>query len=388
MTYDVAVVGLGAAGSAAAYELARRGCRVLGVDRFEPPHAQGSSHGRTRIIRQAYHEGALYVPLVQRAWARWRELEAAAGGAPLLRQTGAVMIGAADGALVAGARESCARHGLPHEVLPADEARRRFPTFRVPDAQVALVEANAGYLLPERCIEAQLRLARAHGATLRTGERALGWRAGAGGIHLTTDAGAYDAGRLVLAAGAWAGELLDPGGAAGFALPLAVERQVVYWFEPAAGRAAAFAPERCPVYLWEYDPGHFFYGFPDAGDGVKVGLHHDGEPTTAEAVRRDVGAAEASAMRALLARLMPDAAGRLLDASVCLYTNTPDEHFVIDTLPHEPRVILASACSGHGFKFASALGEVLADLATTGRSAFDLTPFRATRFGPHSRVVQ
>jgi sarcosine oxidase len=281
-TFDAIVVGLGAMGSAAAYHLARRGRRVLGLDRFAPPHDLGSSHGQTRIIREAYFEHPDYVPLVQRSYALWGELERESGQR-LLQQTGGLMIGPPEGVLVAGARRSAEQHGLPFEVCSDTEVRRRFPALRPAPDMVAILEPRAGILFPEACIAAHLGLAERHGAVLHTGERVTGWQADAGRVSVTTDAGVYAAGRLILAAGAWMAGLLDE-----LPLPISVERQVVYWFDPARN-GAVFSPARCPIHLWEFEPGRFFYGFPDVGEGIKVALHHGGDTTFPDDVVRQVG---------------------------------------------------------------------------------------------------
>jgi sarcosine oxidase len=371
--FDVVVVGLGAMGSATLYELARRDVRALGIDRFAPPHTQGSTHGRTRIIREAYFEHPLYVPLVRRAYELWDELERESGRT-LFHQTGGLMIGPADGTVVGGARRSAVEHDVPHELLTADEVRQRWPAYDPPDDHAALFELRAGLLLPEACVETYLDLARRHGASTLVGEYVRGWRADGDGLAVTTDAGTYRTGQLVLAAGAWLRELVPD-----VMLPLAVERQMFHWFEPAS-RPELHAAARCPLALWEFERDRMVATFPDLGDGVKAGVHHEGESTDPEHVRRTTTPEEDADIRALLRRLMPEAAGRLREARVCLYTNTPDHHFLIDAHPVFPNVLLASPCSGHGFKFASAIGEVVADIVTHGESAFDLAPFRLERF--------
>ncbi len=372
--HDVAVVGLGAMGSAAADSLARRGKRVIGFDRFSPPHTLGSSHGQTRIIREAYFEHPLYVPLVQRAYECWAALERDAGR-PLLRVTGGLMIGAPDGVLVAGALKSAEVHHLAHQRLTAGEVRKRFPALNPEDHMAAVWEPRAGMLFPEACIGAQLERASRHGAELHADEPATGWRADGDGVEIATGRGRYRAARLVLAAGAWNGKLLEDLG-----VPLTVERNALYWFEPRAHREC-FAPERLPIYIFEHERGRFFYGFPALEQGVKVAHHHEGEPVDPDRPRREVSAAEVEAMRGLLRRFLPDADGRLEASASCLYTNTPDEHFLVDVHPRHPQVVIASACSGHGFKFASVIGEAIADLVADGRSRHDLSLFRAARLG-------
>jgi sarcosine oxidase len=372
--FDAIVAGLGAMGSAAAFHLSRRGLRVLGFDRHRPPHELGSSHGKSRIIREAYFENPLYVPLVRRAYECWAELEARSGHR-LLTPTGGLMIGPADGAVVRGARASAVEHGLPFEELSAAAVHERFPALAPAASDSAIWEPRAGVLDPESAIAVHLALARAQGAELRFGEPVESWTERADGrVRVSTSAGAYDAARLVIAAGAWVAELVPE-----LALPLVVERNVVHWFEPAAD-SAQLGPGSLPIFIHEYEPGHVWYGFPDLGDGVKLALHHQGEPTTAESVRRTVSGAEVERVRALADRFLPGAAGRLRASAACLYTNTPDEQFILDTHLGHPAVIVASPCSGHGFKFSSAIGEVIADLALEGRSRFDLAPFRLGRF--------
>ncbi len=374
MAYDVIVVGLGAMGSAAAAEAAGRGARVLGLDRYAPPHALGSSHGRSRIIREAYFEHPLYVPLVQRAYALWERLEERTG-ARLLVRTGGLMVGPPDGELVAGALRSAETHGLAHEVLTADEVRRRVPGFRPPDDSVAVLEPRAGLLFPERAIAAQLGLAGSAGADLRLGEPVVSWTADGDVVEVRTAGGRYAAARLILAAGAWLGGLVPE-----LALPLEIERAVLAWFGPSVP-TPLYAPERFPIFLHELSPGRVWYGFPDTGHGVKVAAHHHGEAVSRpEALRREVKPAEVAPLGDLVRAYLPAAAGPCTETAACMYTNTPDSHFLIDAHPAHPAVLVASPCSGHGFKFSPAIGEILADLALTGTTAFDLTPFRLDRF--------
>ena len=369
---DVIVVGLGAMGSAAAWQLARRGRRVLGFDRFSPPHTLGSTHGRSRIIREAYFEHPGYVPLLRRAYECWAELERDSGRR-LLRQTGGLMAGPESGVLFAGARRSALEHALPHEVLTASDIRRRFPGFTPPDDTVGLFEPRAGMLWPEASVEAALDLARRHGAELRTNVPVTSWTADGGGVTVSAGGATHGADRLILAAGPWMPSLLGARGR-----PLQVERQLFHWFEPAR-TPELFRPDRCPVAVWEYAPDRMFATQPDVGDGLKAGIHHEGETTDPDHARREPTPQDEAAMRRLVERYMSAAAGRLIEARVCLYTNTPDHHFVIDRHPDHPRVIVASPCSGHGFKFASVVGEILADLATGKPSRFDLAPFALSR---------
>jgi sarcosine oxidase len=365
---DVIIVGLGAMGSSAARHIARRGQRVLGLDRFAPPHAMGSSHGQTRIIREAYFEDPRYVPLVRRAYEAWAELERESGRS-LLLQTGGLMIGSPNSVVVRGAKRSAEEHRLDHEVLSAAEIRRRFPVLRPAEDMIAVWEPRAGILFPEACIAAQLAMARRDGATIQLEEPVSSWEPIPGGVRVSTGRGTYEAAQLLLAAGSWIGSLLPD-----LALPLTVERQTLYWFTPQRDDGG-FAPARCPIHLWEHEPHRYFYGFPDLGDGVKVARHHEGQPADPDSIDREVHREEVEAMRRLVASFMPDAAGPLRSAAVCMYTNTPDEHFLIARHPEHAQVVIASPCSGHGFKFASAIGEALADLLATGETRLDLGLF-------------
>ncbi len=370
--FDVIVAGLGAMGSAVAFHLARRGQRVLGLDRYDPPHTLGSSHGKSRIIREAYFEDPRYVPLVARAYEQWDTLQRLSGER-ILERTGGLMVGPPDGRVAAGALASAQRHHLPHETLTASEITRRFPGLRPTTDMVGVLEPRAGYVVPETAIRAHLTLAAAAGAVIRTNEPLVEWTSNGDGVRITTAQDTYEADRLVLSVGAWLRQL-----APGLHLPLIVERNVVHWFQP-AHHTTLFAPERFPVIICEYAPDHAWYSFPDYGEGVKIGLHHvrDGAATTdPDRVERTVAPEEIAYIRALLRTFMPAADGPLIASSVCLYTNTPDEHFVIDTHPAHPHVELVSPCSGHGFKFASVIGELVADRITTGTTRFDLTPFR------------
>jgi len=367
--HGVIIAGLGAMGSAAAFHMARRGISVAGFDRYAPPHTMGSSHGKTRIIREAYFEDPAYVPMVQRAYRLWGELEEESE-TTLLLKTGGLMIGRPESELIAGAKLSATRHGLDHEVLSRDEVGRRFPCLQPEADMIAVYEPRAGILFPEVCVRAHLELARLHGAQIHTHEAVLGWTAETTGVSVRTERGTYNAEYLVISAGAWARELL-----ADLAPPLTVERQVQFWFDPLR-KHASFSADRCPVHLWQFDERRFVYGFPDLGDGVKVAHHHGGVSGSAESLKREIDAAEIDNMRSVLRRFIPNADGALRSAAVCLYTNTPDGHFWIDRHPAHANVVIASPCSGHGFKFASVVGEILADLATHRSASFDLSLFR------------
>jgi sarcosine oxidase len=369
--FDAIVVGLGAMGSAALYHLASRGVKVLGIDRFAPPHIHGSTHGRTRIIREAYYEHPCYVPIVQRAYELWAALEREAGE-QLLVQTGGVMIGPPDGLLFGGALRSAKEHGLAHTILDPAALHARYPGFQVPSGSLALLEPRAGLLFPEKCVEAHLALALRAGATVRTGVTVTGWDADEG-VHVSTDAGDFRANTLILAAGPWLPALIPD-----LELPLEVERQLFHWFEPSS-HPEWYDAAHSPISLIEYADDRYFATFPNVGHGVKAGIHHEGAVIDIDAARQPATTAEGAEMLALLARYLPQAAGKILDRATCVYTNTPDHDFLLDAHPAHANVIIASPCSGHGFKFSSAIGEILADLVTTGETSFDLAPFALSR---------
>jgi sarcosine oxidase len=373
-SYDAVIVGLGAMGSAAAYHMAARGMRVLALDRYRPPHDLGSSHGETRLIREAYFEDPFYVPIVQRAYDLWMQLESEAGR-PLMRLTGGLMIGPPDDALVTGAARSAEVHALPHERLSAGEVRRRYPGLEPEDHTVAIWEPRTGMLFPEACIAAHLRGAAARGATLRYGETVTAWRADGDGVAVETTAGRYRAGQVVLAGGAWMPALLEGSG-----VPLRVSRQTLHWFEPVA-EPERFDPDRFPAWIYEHAPGIFTYGFPRLNGTVKAAMHVPGVTADPDAIVRDVEPGETAALVGALRQYVPDVAGRQVRGAVCMYTNTPDMHFVIDRHPQHEQALIVSACSGHGFKFASALGETIADIVQARAPRFDLAPFRLSRFG-------
>jgi sarcosine oxidase len=381
LSFDVAIVGLGAMGAAAAFQLARRGARVLGIDRYAPPHAHGSTHGGSRITRKAIGEGEAYVPLVLRSCELFREIEALTGET-LLVETGGLWISSDKrlatthvenffGNTVAAAR----RFGIAHESLGPAEVRARFPQFAIRDNELAHYEPEAGFLRPEACVSAQLALAARHGAQLRTGERVLRFDERPSGVAIETDRGNYLAARLVIAAGAWLRELVPLKLGARFT----VTRQVQFWFE--VHDAERFRAPRCPVFIWELqEASHVIYGFPSSdGRTLKVGTEEYTQEVEVGQEHRVAPAslAEMQRMHAqLVAPYLPGVGPECVKAATCLYTATPDFRFVIDRLPGYERVILASACSGHGFKHSAAVGEAVADLATERPPRVDLSSFR------------
>lgn len=371
--YDAVVVGLGAIGSAALYHLARRGMRVLGLERYEPGHQFGSSHGLTRIIRLGYFEHPSYVPLLRRAYELWRELEAEAGRT-LLHVTGILELGPPDGTVVTGTLQASRLHGLAHEILDARTVMRRFPAFRIPDQHVGVLQPDGGFLEAEPSILAHVALAQQAGAELRGNTPVQRIESGATAVRVTTAAGAIEAGTAIVTAGPWVKTVLPQ-----LPAPLRVTRQVVTWFEPR--EPALFSAERFPVFLLESAHG-IHYGFPLQPAGLKIAKHfHADETVDPERYERAISAADEGLIRAAVAAHLPAADGRLRAATTCLYTMTPDGDFVIDRLPGSTNVIVASPCSGHGFKFAGVIGEALAELADTGASRHDLSRFRLARFG-------
>jgi sarcosine oxidase len=381
LTHDVIVVGLGGMGSAAAYQLAGRGQRVLGLEKFSPAHDKGSSHGRSRIIRQAYFEGAEYVPLLLRAYELWEQLEEETGQ-ELMTLTGGLMIGREDGELVSGSVKSADEHDLPYEMLNAAEIRRRFPAYAPGPETVALYEENAGFVRPEETVKAHLDRADSLGADLRFEEPVLSWEASESGVRVETPVDSYEAERLVISPGAWAPQLLGD-----LDLPLEVTRQVMFWYEPTGG-LEPFLPERFPIFIWEPDDGNMFYGFPAQDDdrGVKAAFFRAGGVSTSpETIDREVREEEIGFLRGYLADHIPELAGRCLDARACMYTNTPDEHFVISVYPENPRVVIACGFSGHGYKFCSVVGEILADLSIEGSTPHPIDLFSPARLKADAR---
>jgi len=383
-SYDVIVVGLGGMGSSAAYHLAARGQRVLGLDRFGPAHDQGSSHGGSRIIRQSYFEDPAYVPLLLHAYELWDRL-AHDSGQDLMMLNGCLFMGDPSSRTVSGSRHSSEQWGLPHEMLDAAEIRRRFPVFTPQEQEIGLYEEQAGLVRPEATVGANLALASTLGATLRYNEPVLEWSAGESGVRVRTEAGTYTAGSLVICPGAWAPVLLQDLG-----IPFTVERQVQYWFEPVGG-IGPFRPGRQPIFIWEGPPGTQVYGFPalDGPDGgIKVAFFRHGEVTTPEEIDRTIRAEEIAHIAGHLATRLPTAAGRYLRGKTCMYTNTLDEHFVVGRHPAHERVTVACGFSGHGFKFVPVVGEILADLALTGATAHPIALFDPTRSFAASGVAR
>lgn len=373
MRYDAIVVGLGAMGSAALYHLARSKLRVLGLERFEPGHERGSSHGHTRIIRQGYFEHPSYVPLVQRAYSLWRELERATGR-KLLTITGIAEIGPPDGVLVKGTLAASREHGLPHQILTAHELMRLYPAFRVPQDYVAVLQPDGGFVEAETGIRAHLQLATAAGAGIRTGERVLAIEDVGHCVRVRTERRMLEAGRVIITAGAWITSLLPE-----LPLPLHATRQVLLWVRPS--QPELLRTGWFPVFMIESADG-IHYGFPLHGDDLmKLAKHHHrSETVDPESYDRRVSEADEALVLQPLRRFLPATAGPVVTSKTCLYTMAPDGDFVIDRVPGRPNIVVASPCSGHGFKFAPAVGQALVELAFGGRTGLDLSRFRIGRF--------
>ena len=378
--HDVIVLGLGGVGSAAAYHLARRGRRVLGLDRFTPAHDGGSSHGGSRLVRRTHWDAPDYIALAERSYELWRELERSSEE-QLLMITGGLLLGSPECRMLTGAPTAASQWGIDHELLSAAEIRRRFPTLAPGPDVVAFYEPTGGVVRPEAVVAAHLRLAGAAGAELHFGEPVAGWSASpGGGVTVATDRATYRADRLVICPGAWAAALLGDIG-----VPFAVQRLVQTWFQPEDG-VTPFLPDRHPWWLWDVGsashqlgfPG-FLYGFPalDGPDGgVKLSQVSE-RPCTPETVDRVVSAAEIEQVAAMLRPRLGVSLGRLIRASVCMWANTPDHHFVLATHPQYSEVVVAAGCSGHAFKFVPVLGEILADLALDGETAYPIALFQA-----------
>ncbi|HWW10131.1 MAG TPA: N-methyl-L-tryptophan oxidase [Candidatus Acidoferrales bacterium] len=370
---DVAVVGLGAMGALTLWRLASRGVSAAGYDSFDPPHDRGSSHGDSRIIRTAYAEGSFHVPLVQEAWGLWRELEAA-GAKPLLTPTGALMIGPAGAELVHGTLASAVEHGLVHERLEPGEVALRWPQHVLGEGDVAIYEPQAGVLRPEACIAAALDQATLRGAAVHPNTRVAAVEAERQGVRVRLEDGSsIEAGACVLAAGPWM-----PGLAPQLVTSLRVERQVNAWF--ALDAPAAFAPDRFPVFIRELADGRLRFGIPSLdGATIKLAVHHEGRPADPDDLERNVTAADLAPIREFAETALKGVRPDIVRTIVCMYANTPDELFILGALPGSPGVVVIGGCSGHSFKFAPILGDVVADLVLEGKTHREVAHFSPAR---------
>jgi sarcosine oxidase len=357
-------------GASVSYNLAKKGLKVLDIERFGVNHARGSSHGKTRIIRLAYYEDPRYVPLLRRAYDSWGEIESKSGKRLLLK-TGGLMIGRQDGDLIKGVLKSAKTHGISHEVLSPGETENRFEAFTIGEEFTGVFEEGAGVLFAEDCVRALVGLGSEAGAEYRFSEEVRAWRSRTDHIEVETSLGRQTAPKLVLCAGAWNGNLLNG------KLPLQCERQVPMWFS--SGGMDKFAPPKMPVFIMEETKDHFYYGIPEVGDGVKVARTHGGELGDPEGVRREVTDADRAPVMEFVGRRLKEL-GPPTAAKTCLYTNTPDFNFILGQDPEDPRVTIVSACSGHGFKFASVVGELAASISTGEKVDYDLAFLDPARF--------
>jgi sarcosine oxidase len=385
MKYDVIVLGVGGMGSATVYELAKRGRKVLGLEQFNIGHEFGSSHGVNRIIRLAYAEDPRYVPLLRRAYELWREIENLSNER-LLFITGGIDGGPEAGSIVQGSLRSCKEHSLPHEKLDSIELRRRFPGYRFTKGMAAVYQPDAGFVLSERAIISYVMAAQALGAEIHAREQVRAWEIVRGRVLVRTDRDSYQASRLVIAAGSWAAKVVPLLRKPRLAVP---ERQVVIWTQPR--RPEYFRLGAFPIFNMEAVEGrkaNRYYGLPIYGfPGFKLGkYHHLGEEVDPDRMDRACHRRDENVLRKAIRTYFPDADGPTMALKSCLFTNSPDEHFVVDLHPDFPNVSIAAGFSGHGFKFSSVIGEVLADLALEGGCArFDLGLFSVTR--PRATLV-
>ncbi len=370
--YDAIVIGVGGMGSATVYHLARSGCRVLGLERFGIPHAFGSSHGSTRIIRLAYSEGPEYVPLLHAAYRYWREIEDLTGES-ILQVTGGLDIGPEGSWTIEGSRRSCREHGLAFEELDGVEVNRRFPGYRLPGTMGAVFQPDGGYVRSEVAIRAYAAAARTLGAEIVAETTVRGWERSPAGVRVDTGKGAYEAGKLVITAGPWVGRLLP-----GLRRVCRPERQVMLWTEPL--NAAAFDPGRFPVFNMEAPSGRY-YGFPDdRGEGFKIGKYYHLRQQVSDPDRldRECHPEDEAVLREGIEAYFPEANGATRRMAACMFTNTPDTDFVLDRYGDTEDVFVAAGFSGHGFKFCSVVGRIMADFCLDRPTRWDIARFRLT----------
>ena len=371
--FDCIVIGVGAMGSSTLYNLAKRGRRVLGLEQFDIPHAEGSSHGVNRIIRLAYYEHPSYVPLLRRAYELWSEIESIAGE-QLIYKTGSIDTAPAGHEVFEGSLESCLLHDIPHRVLNHAQINEQFPGYQLPLGHMGILQQDGGFVLSERSIVAYANAAMSEGAEIHAREVVSGWQPDQGGVRVFTDRGEYTAERLIITAGAWSSGLIPI--LEGLAVP---ERQVLAWLQPIDG--SLYTPEVFPVFNAYFDEGRY-YGFPVFGiPGFKVGrYHHLEEIIDLDSTIKTVNGEDEALLRSAVEKYFPKANGTTMTLKTCMFTNTPDEHFIVDSLPGNTQVVVAAGFSGHGFKFASVIGEILSDLAIKGETEHDIDLLKIDRF--------
>jgi sarcosine oxidase len=371
-TFDVIVIGMGGMGSATTCQLASRGADVLGLEQFDIPHTRGSSHGKTRVIRKAYHEDPAYVSLLHRAYDLWERLQADYGD-QLLFKTGSVSGGPAADEVVTGAVEACEEHSLDYERLSGRDLADRFPGFDLPEEFEAVYQPEGGFVHAEQSLVAHVEQAHAHGAEIHAREAVEEWHSTTDGVRVTTDRETYTADRLVITAGPWMGDLVES-----LEPDLQPERQVLGWFQPES--PDLYSADSFPAFGVS-DGDNLYYGTPVFGvPGLKVGRHHHlEEEVDPDEMAHQPTDRDERVLREFAERFLPEGAGPTMGLQTCIYTNTPDRHFLIDRLPDHPEVVVAGGFSGHGYKFASVVGEITADLASDGHTAHDIDLFSLDR---------
>lgn len=373
--YDAIVVGIGGMGSATLYELKRRGKNVLGIEQFDVAHEQGSSHGSTRVIRLAYYEHPSYVPIMKRGYELWRDLENLSGE-KLLHITGNLDIGPEDSFVFRGSKYSCELHDLPHEIMNGNEISKRFPGFKLPKEIMSVFQPEGGFLEPEKCIKTFVKAAADLGAEVHTRERVSEWHTTAeGGVVVKTNAGEYAADSLILTTGAWTGKFTPE-----LTKQLTPERQVMGWFD--TNGSNLFTPDKFPVFNILVPEGRY-YGFPEFDiPGFKIGLyHHLNENVDPDDLDRSlITKTDETVLRNGVSKYFPGADNEMVMGKVCMFTNSPDEHFIVDKLTEFPQVFVAAGFSGHGFKYCSVVGELIAGLVDDEESDLPVDMFRISRF--------
>jgi sarcosine oxidase len=372
--YDVIVVGVGSMGSSTVYQLARRGLKVLGLEQFDVPHTRGAGHGFSRVIRLAYFEHPDYVPLLRRAYQNWREIEKTAC-ASILNITGGVYMGKPKSDLIKGSLRAQKQYRIEHEELSHSDLGQRYPMFRLPRSYIGMYENAVGYVVPEQAISSYCIEALRRGATIHGHEPVLSWNSTNGSVTVTTARETYTADKLVFTGGAWSNRLIGELG-----IPLTVTRQVLGWVWPK--KPENFKLGQFPVWMIDHGTGGQHYGFPMVKEvpGFKIAYHSTGSPTDPDKVNRDPQPGDEETFRPLLQNMIPDANGPTLAIRTCLYTNSPDGHFIIDKHPRHDNVMIACGFSGHGFKFVSVIGEVMADLAEHGSTTLPVGFLGLSRF--------
>ena len=371
--FDIIIIGAGAFGSSAAYHLSKTTKKVLVIDRYSPPHAFGSSHGQTRIIREAYFEDPIYVPMLREAYTLWDKLERESGE-KLFLKTGGLMLGNKESHVIQGTLNSAQTYNIEHEVLDNQSIKNQFSSFNPDEETMGVYEHNAGILFPEKCIKTTLGLAERNGVELKLNETVLSIQYNANSVEIITDKGSYAAQKCIIAAGPWMNKLIPE-----LNIPLQTTRQVLYWYNIDETSKNQTGPEKFPIFIWNTQFGKHFYGFPDIGNGFKIAFHDKGEICEPDNINRIVSTEEVEEMNHIIHSYFKFKA-TFKEAVTCIYTNTPDDHFLIDHHPLSDNVIIASPCSGHGFKFSSVIGKILSDMALDQFNEFNLSPFELNRF--------